>query len=72
MFGKEGNLYIKIKVSLYFHDIDGIREPVSGSLLYGNNISVFPTHFFIKDVPKLFISSAWFSLGKSYAKNGSN
>lgn len=31
---------------LYFHDIDGIREPVSGSLIYGNNIitgAVIPT-----------------------------
>lgn len=32
MFEKNDNLH-------YFHDIDGIREPVSGSLLYGNNIS---------------------------------
>lgn len=30
----------------YFSDIDGIREPVSGSLLYGNNIisgAIIPT-----------------------------
>ena len=30
-------------------DIDGIREPVSGSLLYGNNIisgAIIPTYFY--------------------------
>lgn len=26
-------------------DIDGIREPVSGSLFYGNNISVISVYF---------------------------
>lgn len=34
------------KLLSYFCDIDGIREPVSGSLLYGNNIisaAVVPT-----------------------------